>query len=100
MSDTGGVEGLTSAERKHLRGEAMKLKPLIQVGKSGMSPAVIAALNKALDEKKLVKVRILDESRDQRAQVATALQEVCPSERVGQVGKVYVFYRRQPLNES
>lgn len=85
---------LSSSEKKALRGQAMSLKPLIQIGKSGISPAVISAMDKALDEKHLVKVRMINDDRDQRAEWAKQLSQECPSEITGQVGKTYSFYRR------
>lgn len=88
------TSGLSSAEKKVLRGQAMSLKPLIQIGKAGISPAVISAMEKALIEKHLVKVRILHDDRNQRAEWAKELSQECPSEITGQVGKTYSFYRQ------
>ncbi len=92
--------GLSSAEKKVLRGQAMSLKPLIQVGKSGITPAVISAMNKALDEKHLVKVRMVNDDRNQRAEWAQQLSRECPSEITGQVGKTYSFYRQPKKPEN
>ena len=41
---------LAGYQRKHLRGLAHRLKPLVQVGESGLSTAVIAATDRALED--------------------------------------------------
>ena len=49
---------LTGAQRKHLRGLANPRKALVQVGEGGLSDSIIRALDKALLDHELVKVRL------------------------------------------
>ncbi|MEO8275644.1 MAG: YhbY family RNA-binding protein [Thermoanaerobaculia bacterium] len=51
-------ESLTSAQRKRLRGLAHDLKPLVRLGKAGLTAAALAQIDKELADHELVKVRL------------------------------------------
>jgi RNA-binding protein len=89
---------LAGYQRKHLRGLAHSLKPLVQVGEAGLSDAVIAATNRALEDHELVKVR-LHEPADKRG-MANELAQQCNSELCGLVGHTVILYRRHPTTPS
>jgi RNA-binding protein len=94
---TGG--GLTSGQRRWLRGEAHGLSPLVQVGGKGVTAAVAAELDRALAVHELVKVRLAGE-RDERRAAAEELAGRAHAELVGLVGRVATLYRRHPDPES
>ena len=74
---------LTGSERKYLRGLAHGLKPIVQVGREGVSPAVVASADAALRAHELVKVRFVghtDERRELAERLAAELNE--PADRV------------------
>ena len=50
---------LTSAEIMDLRRQAHDLDPILQVGKAGMSDAVVEEITRQLKRRKLVKVKLL-----------------------------------------
>ena len=52
---------LTGAQRRALRARGHHLEPVVQLGKSGLSDAVVKATRDALDRHELVKVRLLPE---------------------------------------
>jgi len=88
------TQALTSRQRKHLRGLAHALKPVVHVGQGGVSPAVLAELDRALAEHELVKVR-LHEPEDKKG-LAAALAEGAGATLCGLVGHTAILYRRDP----
>lgn len=90
---------LTGAERKYLRGLAHHLKPLAQIGKTGLTSNVLAAIDEALEHHELIKVRFLD-FKDQKRQLSQTIAEYLNSEIIGSVGHVFMFYRQHPDPEK
>ena len=88
---------LSGSDRRHLRSLAHALDPVVQIGAAGVTPAVIGALDRALADHELVKVRIARE-RDERRAIADALAEQTQSAVAGLIGHVAVLYRpaREP----
>ena len=88
---------LTGSDRRHLRSLAHSLDPVVQIGAAGVTPGVIGALDRALADHELVKVRITRE-RDERREIADALAEATRSSVAGLVGHVAMLYRpaREP----
>lgn len=86
---------LTGSDRRHLRRLAHALDAVVQIGAAGITPGVVQALDAALRDHELVKVRIACE-RDERAEVASAIAEQTRSAVAGLVGHVAVLYRPAP----
>jgi RNA-binding protein len=87
---------LDSAERKALRRIAHHLHPVVMIGDAGVSEAVIAETNRALDDHELIKVKVNAMEREDRNQLIDALAEACQAEPVQRIGKVVVLFRRNP----
>ncbi len=87
---------LTGSQRKHLRGEAHHLDPLVRVGREGITLGIADAVNDALEAHELIKVRVLEGAPLKRAEAADALALACGAHVVGQVGRVVILYRRHP----
>jgi RNA-binding protein len=87
---------LKGYQRRYLRGLANPLKALVQVGESGLSDAVIRALDDALEHHELVKVR-LQQPPDKKA-IAQELAERTAAELCGLIGHTVILYRRHPKN--
>lgn len=81
-------------QRKYLRGLAHDLKPIVQVGQAGATAAVVQAVDAALGDHELVKVR-MREPEDKRA-LAAELAERTGAEACGLVGHTLILYRRHP----
>ncbi len=64
------------------------------IGQAGISPTVIAELERALNDHELVKVKARVGDRDARAEILTTLAASTRSELVQRVGNVALFYRR------
>lgn len=83
---------LTGLQKRHLRGLGHHLKPLVQVGKNGLTEGVVAEIGLALDSHELIKVRV-GESAEGRKALAAELAERTDSAWVGTVGNVVTLYR-------
>ena len=86
---------LDGYQRRHLRSLAHHLKPVVQVGKAGLSPAVLAAIDEALEAHELIKVRLVGDKADKREMISTLEGELHCAD-VGLVGHVATLYREHP----
>jgi RNA-binding protein len=76
-----------------LRGKAQQLRPTVQVGKEGMTPAIIDELSQQLKKNKLVKVKLLSSFEADRHESAERLAIVSSSVLVEVRGKTVVLAR-------
>jgi RNA-binding protein len=90
------VEALTNRELRELKARAQLLKPMLKVGKDGLSPAFLKAADDALAHHELVKVKF-DEFKDQKKELARKLAESLSAHLIMQVGHVVVLFRRKPI---
>jgi RNA-binding protein len=87
---------LTEPQRKHLRRLGHDRDPVVLVGQGGISPNLIAELDRALHDHELVKVRARVGDRDTRDAILTELAASTRSEIVQRIGHVALYYRRNP----
>ena len=85
---------LTSRQRKHLRGLAHSLEPIVQVGRGGVTDAVLASVGDALLAHELVKVRLY-EPEDKHGD-ADRLAAGTDAVLCGLVGHTVILYRPHP----
>lgn len=90
------MQTLTGKQQRHLRALAHALEPIVQVGKEGVSQGVLTATDQALVDHELVKVRLPDIERDERAVLAKELAEGTKSALAGTIGRIAILYRRHP----
>ena len=82
--------------RKALRAAGHHLGPVVQVGKEGVTPAVLRQLDEALLAHELVKVKVGTESPEGRFEAAERIASEAGA-RVAQVlGRTVLVYRRHP----
>ena len=85
---------LSGRQCRHLRGLAHPLRPLVHVGEDGISEGVVEALERALLDHELVKVR-LHEPESKRS-TARALADSSGAALCGLVGHTVILYRPHP----
>jgi RNA-binding protein len=86
---------LSNAQKRYLRGLAHDLKPVLLVGAKGVTPAVLAELDLALDQHELLKVRVSANDRDEREGWIAELVEGSQASLAGRIGHVAILYRRR-----
>jgi RNA-binding protein len=84
---------LSNAQKRYLRGLAHDLKPVILVGAKGVTAALLAELDLALEQHELIKARVAAEDRETRDQWIAALVDGAQATLIGRIGHVAVLYR-------
>lgn len=87
---------LSGKQRRFLRAEAHALEAVVSVGKEGITPSLIGAVNEALLTHELIKVRVLESAPLERKEVAEALPGEVKAELVGLIGRIVILYKRHP----
>ena len=90
---------LTNPQVRDLKAQAQRLKATLKVGKEGLSPQFLAALDDTLKHHELVKVKF-DEFKVQKKELAPQLAEKSRSHLVTRIGNVAVLYRPKPVEEK
>jgi RNA-binding protein len=90
------MSALTGKQRRHLRSLGHHLEPVVQLGKNGLTDTVIAAVDQALADHELVKVRVGTECPDDRNDVAERLGTAVKGEVAQVLGRTMLLYRRHP----
>ncbi|MBR5672097.1 MAG: YhbY family RNA-binding protein [Spirochaetales bacterium] len=86
---------MTSKTRAQLRSQAQSLSPVVMVGHEGITEGVIAALDAALTDHELVKVRFQD-FKEMVRDLSVQLSNKTSSVLVSTTGFTAVFYRKNP----
>ncbi len=94
-----GKANLIGSERRYLRSLAHHLQPIVHIGKTGVTPGVLAEIDRALEHHELIKVRFLDFKEEKKALSQTIAAET-HGEMVGLVGHIAIFYRQHPEPEK
>ena len=84
---------LTAAQNRFLRGQAHGLKPLLQVGGRGITDALVAELDGALEHHELLKVKVAAEDREARDAMIEELAQRSGAALVQRIGHVAILYR-------
>jgi RNA-binding protein len=82
--------------RKALRAAGHHLSPVVQVGKEGVTEAVLAQLDAQLAAHELVKVRLGAESPEDRFEAAERLGGAAGAQVAQILGRTVLVYRRHP----
>jgi RNA-binding protein len=87
---------LTGKQRRHLRALAHALHPIVQVGKGGLDDGLVAAVDRALADHELVKVRVGENTDESKTEVAERLAHQTKSEVAQIIGNIVLLYRADP----
>ena len=78
----------------------MKITPILQIGKSSVTPELISAVDEALEARELIKMHILKNCFDDPKEIAQVIAERTRSEVVQVIGKKVVLYRESKDNKK
>ena len=87
---------LTGKQKRFLRGRGHNLAATVQIGKDGVTDALVGAVDQALLDHELVKVRIGQNSDVDRHEAAGELAERTTSEVAQVLGNTMLLYRPHP----
>ncbi len=84
---------LNAEQRRRLKAQAHDLAVVVQTGAKGITPAVIAETETAINHHELIKVRLAGVEREQRTTMAASLASSLGADIVALVGGVLILYR-------
>ena len=84
---------ITSKQRAYLKGLAMTMDPILQLGKGGLTPENTASVDEALAARELIKINVLQNCLEDSRQMAETLAERTRSQVVQVIGRKIVLYR-------
>ena len=84
---------MTTKQRAYLKGLAMTIEPIYQIGKSSLTPELTEGVSEALEARELIKISVLKNCIDDPKQLAQILAERTESEIVQVIGKKIVLYK-------
>ncbi|MCI8836527.1 MAG: ribosome assembly RNA-binding protein YhbY [Hungatella sp.] len=84
---------MTTKQRAYLKGLAMTMEPIFQIGKSSLTPELTEAVSEALEARELIKISVLKNCADDSRELAQILSERTRSQVVQVIGKKIVLYK-------
>ena len=88
---------MTGKERAKFRAAANGLEPVFQIGKGGVSDALIAQVEAALDARELIKIKALLETVPQPPkEMAQVIAARTHADVIQVIGGVIILYRENP----
>ena len=91
---------MTTKQRAYLKGLAMTMEPIFQIGKGSISPSLVAAISEALEARELIKISVLKNCADDPKELAQIVAERTRSQVVQVIGKKIVLYKEGKDNKK
>lgn len=90
---------LNKKQIQYLKGLAHSLKPVVLLGNNGLTEAVVAEIDFALNHHELIKVKIPTDDRETKALIVEAICRETKSTKVQVIGKTLVVFRQSEENK-
>ncbi|HET9627183.1 MAG TPA: ribosome assembly RNA-binding protein YhbY [Kofleriaceae bacterium] len=87
---------LSGKQRRYLRGLGHELKVVVQIGKNGIDDGLVAAVDQALEDHELIKLKIGEGAELDRHEAADAIARKTHSEVAQVLGYTVLLYRAHP----
>ena len=93
---------LTGKERARFRSQANLLKPIVMIGKDGLSETVIDQIDQIIEIRELIKIKIQNNSAEDARNVAEEVAKELHAEVIQVIGGIVVLYReaKEEKNEE
>ena len=91
---------MTSKQRAKLRGLANTIDTIFQIGKGGVTDALIKQVDDALTARELIKLKVLETAPESQRETAEILAEATNSEVVQVIGTKIVLFRINPKDNK
>jgi RNA-binding protein len=89
-------QSLQNRQLRALKQRAHHLKPVVLLGAAGLTAAVLAEIEQALEHHELIKVRLTGPDRDARDAQARTIVEQTGAAMVQRIGNIAILYRGNP----
>ena len=87
------IDMLSSKQRAYLMSMASSITPIFQIGKSSLTPEIVAAVDAALEKRELIKISVLKNCFDDPKEIAQMIAERTHAQVVQVIGKKIVLFR-------
>ena len=91
---------LTTKQRQYLKIKAAELKPVVMIGKNGITESVIEEIKSSIEHHELIKVKAKAEDREQRDELALYLAEQSESTVVQFLGNNLTLFKQAKKNSK
>lgn len=85
---------LTGKQKRFLRSMGVELEPVVQIGKEGLTPAVVESTREAVLARELIKVKVLQNCLEKPEDVITMLAERADTNLVQLIGRNGLLYKK------
>ena len=89
---------ITTKQRANLRGQANGLETILQIGKVGITDAIVSQVDDALTARELIKLRVLETAPITSREAAQDLAPRLRADIVQVIGMRFVLFRRNYKN--
>ena len=90
------MKKLEGFQKKHLRGLAHGLKPVVLIGQKGLTNELLKSAEQAFLSHELIKVKFNDfKEKGQKEEISKTLERETGSQLVGSIGHICIFFRQQ-----
>jgi RNA-binding protein len=87
------MEKLTGKQSRYLRSLGHSLKPLLQVGKSGITESLVRQVRAMLETHELIKIKLIKSAPESIGEAGARLVAQVPCHLAQQIGKTLLLYR-------
>ena len=91
---------MTTKQRAFLKGLAMNIDPIYQIGKSSITPEFTLGISEALEAREIIKISVLKNCADDPRELAEILAERTGAQIVQVIGKKIVLYKESKKNKK
>ena len=84
---------LSGKQKRHLRGLGHHLDPVVHVGTAGVSENVVSAVDQALSDHELIKIRVGENAPEDRKAISSELAKRSGCQEVQVLGRTILLYR-------
>lgn len=91
---------MTSKQRSYLMKLASDLDPILQIGKSSLTPELVKAVDEALEARELIKINILKNCFEDGRDLANTLAERTRAQVVQVIGRKTILYRESKTKKK
>ena len=85
---------LKKKQIQYLKGVAHSLKPIVLLGNNGLTEAVVAEIDYALNHHELIKVKIPTDDKEKKGLIVEAICRETKSTKIQVIGKTLIIYRQ------
>ena len=91
---------ITSKQRAKLKSISHNIKPIINIGKNGISDNLMIQINDLLEAREIIKIKILSNNLDKSKNLINSIIKETNSEFIQFLGNIITIYRKSKKNQK